>query len=376
MTIDARPATMAGAGTAAATHGATGAPTATVGAAAGETTPEPAAPSPALLAGVDVGGSKIAILLADAALRPVGRHVVPTGSGDAVDGVRRIIEALDATLDAAALTRADLAAMGIGVPGRVDPEAGTVTLAVNLGWHALPLRDEVEAVLGIPVAVENDVRAAAAGLHARRQAGGVDNLAYLAIGTGISAGVVLDGRLYRGPRGLAGEIGHVVLEPNGPACRCGLDGCLEAFASGRAIAEAAALRIEQGPATTIETPVTAETVYRAAALGDPVATRLAERTGRYVARAIHALAMTYDVPRVVLGGGVTRAGAVFLDPVTRGLDELRAASALAREALPDDLVELLPPDADAGAWGGVILARGVATHPARPSPGGRPDGRR
>jgi glucokinase len=355
MTIDARPAT---------TGAATGIATGT------------ASPSPTLLAGVDVGGSKIAILLADAGLAPIGRLVVPTGTGDGGDGVRRIVEALDAALARAGRSRADLAAVGIGVPGRVDPVAGTVTLAVNLGWHALPLRDELEAVLRVPVAVENDVRAAAAGLHARGQAGGVDNLAYLAIGTGISAGVVLDGTLFRGPRGLAGEIGHVVLEPNGPACRCGLDGCLEALASGRAIAEAAALRIEQDPGSAIEAPVTAESVYRAAAAGDPVAIRLAERTGRYVARAIHALAMTYDVPRVVLGGGVTRAGDAFLDPVIRGLDELRAASALAREALPADLVELLPPDADAGAWGGVILARGVGTRTAGPPPGGPPDGRR
>ena len=333
-------------------------------------------PSPTLLAGVDVGGSKIAILIADAGLRPVSRLVVPMAPGDARDGVRRIVAAVDEAIDAAGRSRTELAALGIGVPGRVDPDAGTVTLAVNLGWHALPLRDELESILGIPVAVENDVRAAAAGLHARGQASGAENLAYLAIGTGISAGVVLDGMLYRGPRGLAGEIGHVVLEPNGPACRCGLDGCLEALASGRAIAEAAALRIEQDPQTSIESPVSAESVYRAAAAGDPVATRLADRTGRYVARAIHALVMTYDVPRVVLGGGVTRAGAAFLDPVTRGLDELRAASALAREALPEDLVELLPPDADAGAWGGVILARGVVIRPTGPSPGGPPDGRR
>jgi glucokinase-like ROK family protein len=361
MTIGARPtATQAGAAPSVATP----------------TTRTDAGPSPTLLGGVDVGGSKIAVLVADAGLRPVARLVAPMAPGDARDGVRRIVAALDEALAAAGHSRGELAAVGIGVPGRVDPEAGTVTLAVNLGWHALPLRDELEGTLGVPVAVENDVRAAAAGLHARGQAAGVDNLAYLAIGTGISAGVVLDGRLYRGPRGLAGEIGHIVLEPNGPACRCGLDGCLEALASGRAIAEAAALRIEQDPGSSIESPVSAESVYRAAAAGDPVATRLADRTGRYVARAIHALVMTYDVPRVVLGGGVTRAGAAFLDPVTRGLDELRAASALAREALPDDLVELLPPDADAGAWGGVILARGVGIRPTGPSPGGPPDGRR
>src|SRR6187455_2252039 len=176
MTIDARPATPAGT-------------------AASRTVVDGPSPSPTLLAGIDVGGSKIAILLADTALEPVGRLVVPTGTGDGGDGVRRIVQALDAALLKAGRSRTDLAAVGIGVPGRVDPEAGTVTLAVNLGWHALPLRDELEAALGVPVAVENDVRAAAAGLHARGQAGGVDNLAYLAIGTGISAGVVLDGHL-------------------------------------------------------------------------------------------------------------------------------------------------------------------------------------
>ena len=192
------------------------------------------------------------------------------------------------------------------------------------------------------------------------------DLAYLGIGTGISAGVVIDGVLHRGSRGLAGEIGHVVLEPGRPRCACGLRGCFEALASGRGIGELAEAAIDAGEATSLagHRPATAVDVYREAVAGDAVARRIVEAAGRHVARAIHELVMTYDVRRVVLGGGVTHAGAPFLDPVTRALDELRAASELAREALPADVVHLLPPDADAGGWGGVILARSAARRTA------------
>jgi glucokinase len=177
---------------------------------------------------------------------------------------------------------------------------------------------------------------------------------------------VIDGALHRGPRGLAGEIGHVVLEPGGPRCACGLRGCFEALASGRGIGELAQAAVDAGEPTALRTdhPCTAIDVYREAAAGDPVAQRIVDSAGRYVARAVHELVMTYDVRRVVLGGGVTHAGAPFLEPVTRALDELRAASELAREALPADVVHLLPPDADAGGWGGVILARSAARRTA------------
>ena len=110
-----------------------------------------------------------------------------------------------------------------------------MTLAVNLDWHDLPLGPRLEARLGIPTIVENDVRAAALGLHRRRLFGPVESLALLAIGTGISAGVVLDGALHRGAHGLAGEIGHVIIEPGGPRCACGNQGCFEAVAAGPAI---------------------------------------------------------------------------------------------------------------------------------------------
>jgi predicted NBD/HSP70 family sugar kinase len=324
--------------------------------------------STSLLAGVDVGGSKIAVLLTDRDLAVCARKTVETGIGGPDGAVDRIESVLTDTLAAAGLDRADLAAVGVGVPGRVDPEAGSVTLAVNLGWHDLPLGMLLADRFGLPVRIENDVRAAAAGLHERRVLGDGDDLAYLSIGTGISAGVVLDGRLHRGARGMAGEIGHVVIDEQGPACPCGLRGCFEALASGPAVAQRAEEALERGVASTLagHRPVTAVDLYRAAADGDPLALDIAEGAGRHVARAIHQLVMAYDVRRVVLGGGVAAAGATFLAPIERGLDLLRSASELAREALPADVVHLLPADAEAGAWGAVMLARSrLAGHPGR-----------
>ncbi len=326
--------------------------------------------TPSLLAGIDVGGSKIAVVIADEALDLVARHTTQASVGGEDQALDRVAHALDTALAIAGRGAEELLAIGVGVPGRVDPAVGSVTLAVNLGWHDLPLGPLLEARYGIPVGLENDVRAAAAGLYVRRVAGDGEDLAYLSIGTGISAGVILDGHLHRGPRGLAGEIGHVVLEPGGPACMCGLHGCLEALASGRAVGSRFEAALADGATSTraFSRPVTAIDVYRAAAEGDPLALHVADTAGRYVARAVHELVMAYDVRHVVLGGGVTTAGRTFLDPVERGLDDLRGSSELAREALPPDVVHLLPPDVDAGGWGGVILARTAARRATRAQP--------
>jgi glucokinase len=243
-----------------------------------------------------------------------------------------------------------------------------VSLAVNLGWRRVELGCRLAQLMGTRVAVENDVRAAAAGLHARGVVGGHGSLAYLSIGTGISAGVVLDGVLRRGVRGLAGEIGHVIVDEDGPACHCGLRGCLEALASGPAIARQAEQALVAGEPSALadHRPITAMDLYRAAAEGDPLALRIARSAGSHVARAVHALVMTYDVEVVVLGGGVTRAGDFFFEPVVAGLDRLRVASRLASEVLTPSIVRLLPPDADPGVWGAVLLARDTLPAAGRP----------
>jgi glucokinase len=304
-----------------------------------------------LLVGVDVGGSKIAVLVVDADFTVCSRHTIPTSVGEPDEAAGQIASAVGAALESAGATIDEVAAVGVGVPGRVDPDTGVVSLAVNLGWHRLPLRERLEAILGVPVAIENDVRAAAAGILERGTLGDVEDFIYLSVGTGISAGVVLDGMLHRGTRGLAGEVGHIVVDADGPRCSCGLSGCLETIASGPAIA-----RAEDG---AIGSTTTAADVYAAAAAGDPTARAVVDRAGASLARAIHALVMTYDVERIVLGGGVSRAGAAFLDPIVRELDAMRAASELATDMLPADVVAVSPDGGDVGTWGGISIARAL-----------------
>ncbi len=316
-----------------------------------------------LLVGVDVGGTKIAVLVVDRDERVLAREVAHTAAGPQEGATGQIAAVVERTLRSANARIGDVAAIGVGVPGRVDPLTGAVTLAVNLGWSALPLGAQLEARFGRPCAVENDVRAAAFGLHRRRAVGEFDDLAYLAVGTGVSAGVVLHGRLHRGPRGLAGEIGHVVVDPTGERCACGERGCLETFVSGSGIARLACEAIDAGRPTTLRGPTdpTAVDVYRAAAHGDPVAVEIADSVGRRLAWAIHLLVMTYDVERVVLGGGVSHAGTTFLRPIEEELDRIRATSELAREQLVPGIAQLLPPGADAGAWGAVSVAEAAQT---------------
>lgn len=307
-----------------------------------------------LLVGVDVGGSKIAVIVVDRDMRVRARDVVVTDARPQDEAAAIIGGVVERTIASAGATLADVAAVGVGVPGRVDPRTGSVSLAVNLGWSDLALGPELEACLGRPCVVENDVRAAALGLHRRGVIGSIDDLAYLAVGTGVSAGVVLGGRLHRGVRGLAGEIGHVVVEPDGARCACGQRGCLETVVSGSGIA-----RLATAAHATQDAP-TAVDVYRAASQGDAVALAIVDTVGRWLAWAIHLMVMTYDVERVVLGGGVSHAGATFLEPIERELDRLRGSSALANEQLTPGIVESLPAGADPGAWGAVVIAAAQA----------------
>jgi len=322
------------------------------------TTTRPAtADNATLRVGVDIGGSKVAVLVADATGAVVGRELAPSVAADPDLAIKQIAAVIRSAVAAAGATMDDVEAVGVGVPGRVDRTTGTVTFAVNLGWQHLPLGERLAATLGVPVAVENDVRTAAAGLHQRAPFGRIDDLAYLSIGTGISAGIVLGGRLHRGVRGVAGEIGHVVLEPGGPRCACGLDGCFEALAAGSAIARSARDAVATGQSTTLATLAepTAEDVFAAAAQGDGVATAIVDRATTWIARMVHALVLTYDVRLVAIGGGVSKAGDPLLDRIRAALDAICVGSPFARELLSETDVRLLSPDLEIGPWGAIAL---------------------
>jgi len=307
--------------------------------------------------GLDIGGTKTAALVVDEAGRRLGEAVRPTDVRDLDCLIAGTVATVDEALAAAGATRADLVAAGVGIPGQVDPAGGLVRLAVNLNLlRPYPLGEALRAALGAPVTLENDVRAAAWGAY-HWVNGPLTSLAYLSIGTGISAGLVLDGRLYRGAHGMAGEIGHIPLDPAGPRCACGSYGCLEALAAGPAIAAqaAASLPANAGPLTTGE--VYALAAAPPATPGQAEAGRVVARAADYLSRALYLLVMAYDVERVVLGGGVTRAGVAFERPLRAALAALRADSPLAASMLPDEKVVIVPPDYNAGVMGAVFLAR-------------------
>ena len=156
---------------------------------------------------------------------------------------------------------------------------------------------------------------------------------------------------------MAGEIGHVVLEPDGPRCACGLDGCFEALAAGSAIARAARDAIAAGATTTLTALAdpTAEDVFAAAAAGDPTATAIVDRATTWIARMVHALVLTYDVRLVAIGGGVSKAGDPLLDRIRAALDAICVGSPFARELLSETEVRLLSPDLEIGPWGAIAL---------------------
>ena len=311
-----------------------------------------------LLVGVDVGGTKVGVLVVDARSQVRGRVVMPTVLDHPDATLAGIAAAIRQAVQAAGADLSAVAAVGMGVPGQVDPQTGIVRHAVNLKWQELPAGPRLAALLGVPCFLANDVRLAAIGLQRHPSYALTRNLAYVSVGTGIAAGLILDGRLYSGAHNMAGEIGHLVVNLAGPLCVCGLRGCLETLAAGPAIAAGGRQAAAADPTGLLGTAdeMTTAAVYAAAAAGDPAAQAVLRRAGRYLARACQAIMMTYDVDRIVFGGGVAAAGEAFLQPIQQALGQMRRHSALARTLLPPDLLHLVPAGYDAGPWGAITLA--------------------
>jgi glucokinase len=237
-----------------------------------------------------------------------------------------------------------------------------------LNWRDVPVKAEMEARLGLPCAIENDVKAAALG-EARFGAGkGLENLVFLTIGTGIAAAIVLDNKVYRGPRGMVGEIGHAMIERDGPQCKCGGYGCFEALASGPAIAARAAQKLSSGGVSLLAKSLlakgggalTAEDVFHAAAEGDALALETAEEIGEYVAFVIQFLALAYDPRLVVLGGGVPQAGKPFLDPILHNLERQAQQNWVFRAVYRPGFVQVSRLGNDIGVLGAAALVAPAA----------------
>jgi glucokinase len=309
------------------------------------------------LAGVDVGGTTVTTELVDADLRPVHELTVATDTSSPDATLASIAYGIERTIEEAGVF-GPLAAIGLGIPGQVDTNNGVSLMAVNLHWYGYPVAERLRKRFEAPVVLENDVRVAALGVYQFDNLAADQDLVYVSIGTGVAAGVIFDGKLLHGRNGLAGEIGHFVVEPHGPLCNCGVRGCLETLVSATAVIRMARSAIEDGQSPVLAqcTPLNAKAVYDAAAAGDSAAQQIVAEVGARLGIALRNVIMAYDVDRVVLGGGVTRAGERYLQPILAEWERQRAMSPFARAMLLPAKLRIADPSRNMGAWGAVALA--------------------
>jgi len=303
--------------------------------------------------GIDIGGTKTdaVALAADGSVAAQHRSATGFGAAAVLSSAEAAVREL---ARAAGVEPSDFTTIGVGIPGAVDRASGRVAHAVNLGLEDLDLGRELAARLGRPVRVENDVNAAALGAWQALGGGTSDSMAYLNLGTGLAAGLVLGGQLWRGSRGVAGEIGHIPVDPAGPICPCGQRGCLELAASGSGLARSWV----GGDGASVRE------LFTAAAAGDLEATLVRDRLVEHVAAAVRLLVLTVDPDRVVIGGGLSSLGDELLGAVRTVLQGWAASSGfLAMLDLPER-VEMLPRDFPAAAVGAALVGAAAGSTPA------------
>lgn len=257
-----------------------------------------------LLVGVDIGGTKLAVVLADFAGNIHRKKRAPTHAEQGPESVlSRLFELVRNTIGETEV--ADIAGFGISCGGPLDSESGIIYSPPNLpGWDAIPLKERFEKEFGFQAWVENDANAGALAEWRFGAGRNLRNVVYMTMGTGIGGGLVLDGRLYRGTNDLAGEFGHQILVPDGPLCGCGKRGCLEALCSGPAIARRARMALKQQgrePITGDRGNLTAEVVFELARGGDSVARQVVETTGYYLGWGIANLLHVINPELVAIG---------------------------------------------------------------------------
>lgn len=280
--------------------------------------------------GCDLGGTNLRAALVDVESGAVLHHLsIPTLAREGHDAVmKRMADLFLQVIESAGMNREEIGGIGIGVPGVLDLEKGETLFLPNLPgtWPHVPLQATIENLTGLPTRLLNDVRSITNGEWRFGAGRGVDTVAVFAIGTGIGGGLVVNGQLHLGIGGTGGELGHTTIDFNGPKCGCGNHGCLEAYASGPAIAAMGLKAVTQGLTTSIGelcgydlNRITPELIATAAREGDEVAKDIYERAGFYLGVTAANICVALGPRRIIIAGGVSQAGELLLDPIRRAL---------------------------------------------------------
>lgn len=279
---------------------------------------------------VDLGGTKIIAAAVSPDGKIICRNRCPTMADRSPEVViDRILSAVNRVIAQTRLETSEVIGIGIAAAGILDTNKGMVTTSPNLpGWRNVPLRDIVADKLGIVTYLINDADAAALGEHHFGAGKGVTNLLYLTVSTGIGGGIIMDGQLYSGADGCAGELGHMTIEAHGPQCHCGNFGCLEALASGWAVAGEARRRIGRGETSNMIglaggrlENITAETVSLAARQGDQLACDIVAKAANYLGVGLANLVNIFNPELIVIGGGLSKMGEMLLKPARKVIKE-------------------------------------------------------
>ncbi|MGQ9746767.1 MAG: ROK family protein [Candidatus Caldatribacteriaceae bacterium] len=316
----------------------------------------------ALFLGIDLGGTNTKIALVDKDGYVLERSVIPTRAmrkaEEVIDNIAEESLALCKRFEERGFK---VWAGGIGIPGLFDWQTGVCHLLPNFPnkWKDVPLKEWLEKKLSLPIAVINDVRSIT--LAEKRFGAGkeVNSMVMVAIGTGIGGGVVLDGKLYVGKDGAAGELGHITVEPKGVRCGCGNRGCLEAYASGPAMVAQALRALVQQNDTLIRdlvgddlSRVNPKVISEAAQKGDCVAREIIEQAGAYIGQALACVCVVVNPEMIVIGGGVSLVGDLLFESIRKGLRERLFM-------VPVDTIQFVPAllGMDAGVIGAATWAR-------------------
>lgn len=300
---------------------------------------------------IDVGGTQIRVAVyPKGESRPIKQKRIPTQSPDQ-SPLERLIDLIAELWP----ENDQVCAIGMAAPGWINPKLGVIYVAPNIpSWEKLPLAQILNQRFNVPVKLGNDANLAALGEWRYGAGQGHHNLIYLTISTGIGGGVICDDRLLLGAHGLAAELGHVTVAPDGPMCGCGHRGHLEAFASGPAIARYAAEQIAQGVPSSLAQirSLTGRDISMAAEQGDPLAKAALARGATYIGHALANFLTIFNPSIIILGGGVTRSGPLLMEPLRAALVE----SVLSPEYLQGLVITTASLGDDAGLLGALVLA--------------------
>ncbi|HAA76740.1 TPA: glucokinase [Candidatus Latescibacteria bacterium] len=267
--------------------------------------------------GIDLGGTDIKGAVISDEGRILHQDLVSTQPESGADGVAdRIVGLVGSLCDTHGVTLDSTSGVGVGVPG-VTRKDGTVVIAPNLDWHHVPFRQMLQDRLtGSAVELDNDANVAALAEAKAGVGAGCDSLAFLTLGTGIGGGIVVDGRVHHGASYSAGEIGHMVVIPDGPLCGCGKSGCLEAISATKGMISHAEKLIDDGFVTSLKKEdLTPKSICDAAAEGDEIGEATVDHVARHIGIAVANLINILSPEVIAIGGGISAAGSLMLDPI-------------------------------------------------------------